>query len=328
MESIERSMSPPTAGPVAPSGFLTLPLHLTAAVATPAPSPAPTSEPAPDPTLTLTPAARTVGLILNKPEAFVGYTLFNRLRSKTIYLIDNQGRVVHKWELDADALYAKLLENGNLLTFANRGKGLDVRRRDVTEVDPNGNEVRECTQGSPHHDFLKMPNGNVLLLSRQKKTTEEAIAAGADPDLVSTDGLNLPHIVEARPIGPASCEIVWEWSAWDHLIQDLDSSKANYGVVAEHPELIDLNFRPPVLYNSTWWMHSNGIDYNAELDQIILTVRYFGEAWIIDHSTTTSEAAVHSGGKGGKGGDLTVPLGQPASLARRNSGGPATLLAA
>ena len=81
-----------------------------------------------------------------------------------------------------------------------------------------------------------MPNGNVLLLSRQKKTAEEAIAAGANPDLVSADGLNLPHIVEARPTGPASCESFGEWSVWDHLIQDLDSSKANYGVVAEHPD--------------------------------------------------------------------------------------------
>ena len=266
--------------------------------------------PACGPALASTPAARTVGLLLNEPEAFVGYTLFNRVRSKTIYLIDNQGRVVHKWELDAKALFARLLENGNLLTFANRGEGRDFQR-DVTEVDPNGNVVQECQQGSWHHDFLKMPNGNVLLLSRHKKTAEEAIAAGADPDLVSTDGVILPRIVEARPTGPASCEIVWEWSVWDHLIQDLDSSKANYGVVAEHPELINLNFRPPVPHDPQWWMRSNGIDYNAELDQIVLTVRFFGEAWIIDHSTTTSEAAGHSGGKGGKGGDLLYRWGNP-----------------
>ena len=268
---------------------------------------APACAPAPD----STPTARTVGLLLNEPEAFVGYTLFNRVRSKTIYLIDNQGRVVHTWELEANALFAKLLENGNLLTYANRGEDLDVSRRDVTEVDPNGNVVQECHQGGPHHDFLKMPNGNVLLLSRDKKTAEEAIAAGADPDLVSTDGLILPHIVEARPTGPASCEIVWEWSVWDHLIQDLDPSKANYGVVAEHPELIDLNFRAPVPNDPQWWMRSNAIDYNAELDQIVLTIRFFGEAWIIDHSTTTSEAAGHSGGKGGKGGDLLYRWGNP-----------------
>ena len=252
-----------------------------------------------------TPTANTVGLILNEPEAFDGYTLFNWRQSKTVYLIDNSGRVVHRWDLDADALFARLLENGNLLTFANLDTGRAVR-----EIDSNGNILQECSQGIPHHDFLKMPNGNVLMLSRQHKTAEEAIAAGADPDFVSSaDGLRVPHIVEARPTGPASCEIVWEWSVWDHLIQDLDSSKANYGVVADHPELIDLNYRPSELYDPRYWIRSNGIDYNPELDQIILSARFFGEVWIIDHSTTTSEAAGHHGGKGGKGGDLLYRWG-------------------
>ena len=253
-----------------------------------------------------TPAAKTVGLILNEPEAFDGYTLFAWRQSKTVYLIDNSGRVVHRWDLDADTLFARLLENGNLLTFAN----LDTVRA-VREIDSNGNVVQECHQGLPHHDFLKMPNGNVMMLSWQGKTAEEAIAAGANPDLVSADGLILPHIVEARPTGPASCEIAWEWSVWDHLIQDLDSSKANYGVVAEHPELIDLNFRPPVPNDPRYWMRGNGIDYNPELDQIVLSVRFFGEVWIIDRSTTTSEAAGHHGGKGGKGGDLLYRWGNP-----------------
>ena len=257
-------------------------------------------------------SAKTVGLFLNEPEAFDGYTLFNRARSKTIYLIDNQGRVVHKWELDAESLFAKLLDNGNLLTLAeypDRGTNRSVR-----EIDRNGNILWECTQGWPHHDFLKMPNGNVLLLSLQRKTAEEVIAAGANPDFISADRLRAPHIVEARPTGPASCEIVWEWSAWDHLIQDFDSSKANYGVVAEHPELIDLNFRLSEV--AGWeapfdWIHSNGIDYNPESDQIMLSPRNLSEVYVIDHSTTRAEAAGSSGGNSGKGGDLLYRWGNP-----------------
>ena len=257
------------------------------------------------------PAAKTVGLLLNEPEAFGGYTLFNKTDSRTIYLIDNQGRVVHRWELDDYVLFARLLENGNLLTMPRHKP--DVPGRHVTEVDRNGNTLWECTQGIPHHDVLKMPNGNLLLLSRQDKTAEEAIAAGADPDFIDTDGLMAPHIVEAKPTGPANCEIVWEWSAWDHLIQDFDSSKANYGVVAEHPELIDLNFRlsEVLSYDPSDWIHSNGIDYNPELDQIVLSPRHFSEVWIIDHSTTTAEAAGHRGGKSGKGGDLLYRWGNP-----------------
>ena len=269
---------------------------------------APTSVPASDPTATSTPAAKTVGLFLNEPEAFDGYTLFNKRHSETIYLIDNQGREVHRWELGIRTAFARLLENGNLLTFAITGQGRYVR-----EVDRNGNILSDCTQGSPHHDFLKMPNGNVLLLSRQRKTPEEVIAAGANPDFIA-DGLRVPHIVEVKFTGPANCEIVWEWSAWDHLIQDFDSSKANYGVVAKHPELIDLNFRLSEVAGSEApfdWIHSNGIDYNPALDQIMLSPRHFSEVWIIDHSTTRAEAAGSSGGNSGKGGDLLYRWGNP-----------------
>ncbi len=282
-----------------------------------------TAEPivTPESSLNSTSTAKTVGLIFNEPEAFGGYTLLNRQNSKTTYLIDNQGRVVYKWEFGAPVLFARLLENGNLLTFPSpKASGApgryvkEVDRRRVREVDRNGNTLWECAQGSMHHDALKMPNGNVLLLSRQYKTAKEAEAAGANPDFIDPDGLMASHIVEAKPTGPANCEIVWEWSAWDHLIQDFDTSKANYGKVAEHPELIDLNFRLSELSTYTApsdWIHSNGIDYNPELDQIILSPRHFSEVWIIDHSTTTTEAAGHSGGKGGKGGDLLYRWGNP-----------------
>jgi hypothetical protein len=59
------------------------------------------------------------------------------------------------------------------------------------------------------------------------------------------------------------------------------------------------------------WMHTNAIDYNAALDQIVISVRRFDEVWILDHSTTTAEAAGSSGGRYGKGGDLLYRWGNP-----------------
>ena len=59
------------------------------------------------------------------------------------------------------------------------------------------------------------------------------------------------------------------------------------------------------------WIHANSIAYHPELDQIVISARHFSELWIIDHSTTTEEAAGHAGGNGGRGGDLLYRWGNP-----------------
>src|SRR5262249_39992361 len=59
------------------------------------------------------------------------------------------------------------------------------------------------------------------------------------------------------------------------------------------------------------WTHINSVSYNADLDQIVVSVHSFSEFWIIDHGTTKAEAAGHTGGKRGKGGDLLYRWGNP-----------------
>ena len=59
------------------------------------------------------------------------------------------------------------------------------------------------------------------------------------------------------------------------------------------------------------WMHVNSIAYHPGLDQIMISVHEFSEVWIIDHSTTTAEAASSQGGRSGKGGDLLYRWGNP-----------------
>ncbi|MFK7770931.1 MAG: aryl-sulfate sulfotransferase [Saprospiraceae bacterium] len=157
-----------------------------------------------------------------------------------------------------------------------------------------------------HHDVEPLPNGNILVIAWERKTNAEAILAGRDSSLSSGDVWS-EKVVELKPIGGNEAEVVWEWHFWDHLVQDFDSTKMNYGIVADHPELLNINFGA----EDQDWIHFNGIDYNEELDQILLTSRNMSELYIIDHSTTTNEAAVHSGGNSEKGGDILYRWGNP-----------------
>ena len=252
----------------------------------------------------------TVGLILNDDsKSFYGYTLFTPKKTNTTYLINNDGNLIHKWENDYQhTATAYILENGNLLRStrlpdSTSGGGFQVR-------DWENNLIWEFTHGPQHHDIEPMPNGNVLLITNHTiyDTTTIALDAGADTSLHIGDVKSLTILEIANNNGTG--EIVWKWRAWDHLIQDFDSLKPNYGVVSEHPELINLNYVQNINNN---WIHPNSIDYNEEFNQIMISARSYNELWIIDHSTTTEEAATHAGGNNGKGGDLLYRWGNPAA---------------
>jgi len=273
---------------------------------------------------TYTQAQQTVGLFENDPEAYNGYTLFSPSVSSNTYLVDNCGRLVHSWAgglLPGAATY--LLENGDLLRAVRIGStfftGGGIGGR-IQQVDWDGNPVWSFDYASMdvhhHHDMAVLPNGNVLLIAWEAKSVTEAIAAGRDPSKLGPE-LWPDHIVEVEPNGDTGGNIVWEWHFWDHLIQDFDSSKANYGVVADHPELLDINFLGSVTtLTGQDWIHCNAINYNAERDEIMLSSRHLNEIYIIDHSTTTEEAAGHTGGNSGKGGDILYRYGNPQAYQR------------
>ena len=148
----------------------------------------------------------------------------------------------------------------------------------------------------------------MLVLAWERFLASAAVAAGRDPALIDDGELWATCILEVEPRRPSGGSIVWEWHLWDHLIQDLDPLRANYGDVAAHPELVDLNFAQG---GHKDWTHGNAVDFSADLDQIALSIHNFGELWIIDHSTTTAEAAGHGGGDQGRGGDLLYRWGNP-----------------
>ena len=293
------------------------------------------------------PAPVKLGLITNEPKALQGYTLISPFDSTKAFLFDMQGRLVHSWETGfPPALSALLLDNGHLLRPGSIGgdsqvfgPGPGVGGR-IQEFTWEGDLVWDFkfynAKQLPHHNMTAMPNGNVLLIVWDRKTTEEAIAAGRRPEMTGDRHLIVDSLVEIKPTGKTTGEVVWEWHLWDHLVQDFDKSKANFGNVAEHPELVNINFgeddlpsviaakdakdkpkadgsptakRPPRINPD--YTHFNGVAYNPELDQIAVSVWTFSEFWIIDHDTTTTQAAGHNGGRRGSGGDLLYRWGNP-----------------
>ncbi|MHB1557575.1 MAG: aryl-sulfate sulfotransferase [Isosphaeraceae bacterium] len=299
-----------------------------------------------------------LGLLINEPKALQGYTLISPFNSTRTFLLDMQGRVVHSWEAGcAPALSAFLLDNGHLVrpgsigddaSVFGPGPGVGGRIQEFTwDGDVVWNFRFYNPKQLPHHDMTRLPNGNVLLVVWDRKTAEEAIAAGRRPEMTGDRHFMPDSLIEIKPTGKTTGEVVWEWHLWDHLIQDADSTKANYGDVAAHPELVDINFWEDenISVTAAWqgappaqkadgrptakadgkpaaradskpridpdFTHFNGISYNPELDQIAMSVWSFSEVWIIDHGTTTAQAAGHTGGRRGRGGDLLYRYGNP-----------------
>ncbi|MFH2095169.1 MAG: T9SS type A sorting domain-containing protein, partial [Bacteroidota bacterium] len=97
-----------------------------------------------------------------------------------------------------------------------------------------------------------------------------------------------------------------------HLCQNYNSSKDNYVTsIIDNPQLLNINYAGAGNLPDRW--HMNGIDYNEELDQIVISIHFMNSVFVIDHSTTTAEAAGHTGGNSGKGGDFLYRWGNPAS---------------
>ncbi len=224
----------------------------------------------------------------NKEKAYEGYTLVTPSFSKSTYLVDMEGDIVHEWESTTPpGLYAELLPNGNLLrgtrpphTTMNFGGTAGG----VEEIDWEGKVVwayyMKGDMYTHHHCFKRAPNGNTFLLGWELKTREECLAAGRDPATLPKNG-HLHEGINVRGLCPdyvvevdKSGKIVWEWHVWDHLGTGVDQ--------------FDINFKlpdPTDYLAFADWTHFNTIDYCEKTDTVLLNSRNFGEFYFIDHKT-------------------------------------------
>ena len=313
--------------------------------AEPAAEAAPVREWKPDDMRDMTWVTAQRGLIMDTDQDTDGYVLFEPSITNATFLINKEGQVVHRWDTQLNSLDSYLLPDGHLFrlerdedfpTFAAGGQAGRIR-----EYDWDGNLIWDYKMANEkellHHDFEIMPNGNILAIAYEVVTADEAVALGRNPEHLPKAGLWLDKIVEIKPIRPSGGEIVWTWYMKDHLVQNFDKAKKNFGDPAENPRKIDINFHStepggePATVEQIQQMikqgmttsnatpdnqgsditHTNAIGYNAELDQIVLSMPGMNEVAILDHSTTTEEAKGSTGGRWGHGGDLLYRWGNP-----------------
>lgn len=258
--------------------------------------------------------AQTLGTtILDEDLAQEGYTLLAPLNYNTTYLVNNCGEVINRWISDYPPGDELILDESGNLWRAGRTSGDGLigagGRGGIIELFNWDGDViwsyERCnTEECLHHDFKLLPNGNLLLLVWDAYTTEQAVSQGANIEQISEiEGVWSEYLVEVTPNLEVNNEVttVWEWHAWEHLVQDFDAEKPNFGVVSDNNKKIDLNYSQAL---NPDWLHCNGIDYNAELDQIILSIPNFNEFWIVDHALSTEEAQTDAG-------DLLFRWGNP-----------------
>jgi hypothetical protein len=265
--------------------------------------------------------------------------------------VNRKGEVVHEWKGNYGTFQAYLTEDGTVVVGADDpdyptfGFGGPYGR--IQKISWEGKMLWDFEYADEeqivHHDFTVLPNGNILAIAYEAKSYEEAISNGRKPEMIPASGPWLEKIIEIEPEGKTGGKIVWEWHLQDHLIQDFDAAKANFGNPEEHPELLDFNTGMPIppaitqdsldilvaagqaernrtpVNKGSDIFHFNAIKYNPDLDQIVFSSPQLNEIFIIDHSTTTEEAASHHGGKSGKGGDFLYRWGNPQNYQRGDS---------
>ena len=170
-----------------------------------------------------------VGLIYYAPQqCYRGYTLLanagggapSTTGDEYATLVDMEGRVCHRWRSDEGIRYGYLLPNGNLLCRTRPVEGADVPGHGggsgaaVLELDWDSSVVWTYRNPMLHHDHVRLPNGNTLVLFWQRFSPEltaqvqGGFQTDEDPERMCGD-----VIQEISPDG----SVVWEWRAWEHL---------------------------------------------------------------------------------------------------------------
>jgi hypothetical protein len=211
---------------------------------------------------------RPLGLVYrDKAKSAGGYTLFSPVRGYHADLLDAEGQIVHQWRHPEGLQHLKWLPNGHLLAHTLPPKSAEGAENiggcagSLVELDHDSNVVWEHRDVYMHHDFLRLDNGNMLVIRWEKIPPEIAArvkgghVSEGDPDWMWGDVV--------REIDVAG-ETVREWRSWEHLSPD-------------HHVKCPLESRKE-------WTHLNSIELTPDGDWL-LSFRLTSTVAIVDGTT-------------------------------------------
>ena len=228
---------------------------------------------------------RPTGLTFHQADRSTkGYTLVTPGSDNAAYLIDTDGRIVHRWVFEAiNPGYGRLLDNGNLLMsgsdpalpeppedeptkapppFERHITRLGGYKTTLHEVDWDGNLIWSYENRAQHHDFLRLDNGNTIVPEwvelppelHKKVRGGHRLPRERLPPLLSDD------LVEVDPSG-AEVNRTHIWQLLDPVKDPIDPTKRRWE-----------------------WTHVNGIDRNSRGD-IAFSARTNNRIGVIDGET-------------------------------------------
>jgi len=236
---------------------------------------------------------RKTGLTHSDDRSFGGYTLITPIGGDATYLLDETGRIVHRWhDPDFNPGYGYLLPSGNLLVRGqpavggqgelNKFGSVSGKADLLKEYDWEGNEVWRWENDAFHHDMCRMPNGKTLVLAWETVPDEIAsrVTGSMSPERMKSlreDPELLQFVlggvgVGGRPsVNKMMVDAIWEidasgqtvhtWRAIEHLDPEVDTLC---------PLEADME-----------WSHANAVEYVGD-GKVLISFRELSSVWMLD----------------------------------------------
>jgi hypothetical protein len=237
----------------------------------------------------------------DKTLSYGGYVLFDPSANPTgysatpthvAYLMDMEGYIYHIWK--NTSYTPRFLPDGTLWT---QGQIQDWDGNILWQLDPATNMNPKDADMMPHHDGYRFWNKKLkawtyILLNSRPVTNAQIWAAGGDPSIdYVAKGRNkaIDGIIEIDQ----NYNVLWEWNYIDHTCQSKNSTWPQYVSDTKlAPGKMDIHWRTDAnqpggnegIDND--WLHCNSIDYNEDLDHIVINAKNMSELHVIDHGKT------------------------------------------